>query len=50
MNGTQVGIAPRAQSLRVRDQVRDALALLLFSASVSGLCALALLLLLVLGE
>ena len=42
--------APRAQPLRVRDQAREALALVAFTAGASGLCALALLLLLVVGE
>ncbi|WP_170970301.1 hypothetical protein [Nocardioides jishulii] len=50
MNGTQTGVAPGAQPLRVRDQARDVLALMVFTAAASGACSLAFLLLLVLGE
>lgn len=50
MDGTQAGVAPGAQPLRVRHQVRDALALMAFSAAASGVCSLAFLLFLGLGE
>lgn len=48
MEGTQAGLAPRAQ-LRVRDQARDVLALVAFSAAASGACSLAFYLLMALG-
>lgn len=50
MDGTQAGVAPGAQPLRVRDQVRDVVALMTFSAAASGACSLVFLLFLALGE
>lgn len=50
MDGTQAGVAPGAQALRVRQQARDVLALMAFSVAASGALALALFLLLALGE
>lgn len=50
MNGTQAGDAFGTQPLRVRDQAREVVALMLFTAAASGLCAFGFLLLLVLGE
>lgn len=50
MNRTHAGVAPGAPTLRVRQQARDVLALMVFSAAASGACAVALFLLLALGE
>lgn len=48
MEGTQVGLTARTQ-VRVRDQARDVLALVAFSAAASGASSLAFYLLMALG-
>jgi hypothetical protein len=50
MNGTQVGATGAPRDLRVRDQVRETLALVAFTAAASGVCALAFLALGTLGR